>query len=1085
MKRNIKITVLVILAALSFCACGQRDDFFQMRGAVLAVEDLETADWPRIAHENGINTLGTHITPDQVLRFWESDKGKQFQEDCRRYGIQVEHELHAMSALLPREHFAEDSTMFRMDESGHRTADFNCCASSTRALDTIASRALYYARHLTSTNHRYYFWLDDGAPVCQCPQCRELSASEQALIIENKMLEAIRTYDPKAMLAHLAYFSSLQAPRKVKPLEGIFLEFAPFQRRLDKPITDSVSEVRDIGFNARNLTYLKENLEVFPAETAVVLDYWLDVSMASGWKKPAVELPWDGDVFRSDIATYADLGIRNITTFAVYMDSTYFQAYPHPTYLKEYGDALRTYERSKEDRSWAFKTKYFSIDVNQRGYIHSMKNITRKPCREFSPADKPSPLMSLYDSEKREYYYPEKAHFDKKTKLMTLNYPNGSIARVQLQPHDKYLKLSLVSIEPRNGINAIQWGSYHTNITNLMGEIIGVARDTSDVVNYSIGVLALDDNTLGGTSDVESDAAPFQYIIHTPDAQRFPLPDSLHEGQVFTLGGDGISDVAFYANKEPYYRIMYGNAALVDSSGRISLSYHSRDRSQPRQVLYSLIPNMPVNEPNHIDVEPLPGIDYIGSSIALWGSPDSTALLDVIQDIVLSEHLPYPTIHGKWIKDPTAFSPDVITSGCLYDSIISYTKRLGFPTIHAYDQGFLRPNRANGGYLDGPDQSTKPFRFSSGNKSHREYADMAEAEGLMLGRVCITNSLAPGTMDASPVPSDSLCYQQKRVLMRDISPEDTIIIIDDPTYMEEIASWQGHHKELNMVKIGHELIHYLGVSESYPYRLKNVQRGYWGTRAVSHHALDTVYKLQVTLPWGYEGLIPNMELQDEIAKYYAEVAKHSGVTMYDFDGQEFHFNSGHGYYAAKRFFRVLFEHAHELGVPYIRFSGATLSEASWHYQSVWNVGGGRNMYDLDTREWGSTTSEGKDLRDVTYSNYFPVSFGNNYAIKDTSYVEQYEHVEALAVGYGATYFLSINQEDVEKCPQKERIFSTIRTWEDARHANAFPRSIRKLLMNPDYDWRLEAQPDGKSWLLYQMVDGRNTNVYTLKRTKSK
>ena len=150
-----------------------------------------------------------------------------------------------------------------------------------------------------------------------------------------------------------------------------------------------------------------------------------------------------------------------------------------------------------------------------------------------------------------------------------------------------------------------------------MGEIIGVARDTSDVVNYSIGVLALDDNTLGGTSDVESDAAPFQYIIHTPDAQRFPLPDSLHEGQVFTLGGDGISDVAFYANKEPYYRIMYGNAALVDSSGRISLSYHSRDRSQRRQVLYSLIPNMPVNKPNHIDVEPLPGIDYIGSSIAL------------------------------------------------------------------------------------------------------------------------------------------------------------------------------------------------------------------------------------------------------------------------------------------------------------------------------------------------------------------------------------------------------------------------------------------------------------------------------------
>ena len=221
MKRNIKITVLVILAALSFCACGHQEEFFSMRGAVLSVEDLVTADWPRIAHENGINTLGTHITPDQVLRFWESEKGRKFQDDCQKYGILMEHELHAMSALLPREYFAEDSTMFRMDENGRRTADFNCCASSTRALDTIASRALYYASHLTSTNHRYYFWLDDGAPVCHCPQCAGLTASEQALIIENRMLEAIRSHDPEAMLAHLAYYSTLQAPRKVKPHDGV------------------------------------------------------------------------------------------------------------------------------------------------------------------------------------------------------------------------------------------------------------------------------------------------------------------------------------------------------------------------------------------------------------------------------------------------------------------------------------------------------------------------------------------------------------------------------------------------------------------------------------------------------------------------------------------------------------------------------------------------------------------------------------------------------------------------------------------------------------------------------------------------
>ncbi|MFV0505283.1 MAG: hypothetical protein ACK5L5_01025 [Bacteroidales bacterium] len=729
-----------------------------------------------------------------------------------------------------------------------------------------------------------------------------------------------------------------------------------------------------------------------------------------------------------------------------------------------------------------FQTDYFRISINNKGYITSMKNMTVSPNREFSPADKPSPLLSLYNSEKKEYYTPQKAVYDGSTNCITLDYPNGSVAKVSLQTKEKYFKLTLSSLEPRMGIDAVQWGTYHTNITNLLGEIIGVARDTSEAINYSIGVLALNDNTLGGTPDIEGDAAPFQYIIHTPDAERYPLPDSLHEGQVFTLGGNGISDVAFYANKEPYYRIMYGNAALVDSLGRIYLNYQSRDRSKARQVFYSLIPNMPANIPNHIDVEPIPGVDYIGSSVALWGSPDSTALLDVIQDIVLKEGLPYPKVRGKWIKDPSAYSPDAMTYGNKYDSIISYTTRLGFPAIHAYDQSFLRPDRSNEGYLDGKDQAKKPFHFQSGNKSHREFADMADAQGLMLGRVNITNSLAPGTMDASPEPSDSLCYQQKRTLLEDITPEDTIIVIDDPKYMEEIASWEGHCKNLNIVKIGGELIHYLGVSTEEPYRLLNVTRGYWGTKAETHKANDAVYKLQVTINYGYDGLIPNLALQDKIAEYYAEVSARSGLTLYDFDGQEFLFNNGHGYYSAKRFFRRMFERGKELGVPYIRFSGATLSEGSWHYQSMWNVGGGRNLYNIDTREWGSTTSQGKDLRDVTYSNYYPVSFGGNFAIKDTSTVEQYEHVQAISIGYGATYFLSIGQDDVESCPQKDMIFTAIRTWEDARRANAFPRAIKKLLRNPAFSWRLKAK-DENNWTLHRLVNGESTETFKLQRAE--
>lgn len=729
---------------------------------------------------------------------------------------------------------------------------------------------------------------------------------------------------------------------------------------------------------------------------------------------------------------------------------------------------------------WNFKTEYLQISINDKGYITSMKNIADGSKREFAVAEKPSAVMTLYNSKTKTYYYPTKATFDKHHHTLSVAYTNGAVAKIYMEPKDKYIKMTLKDLSPRNGADDVQWGSYQTNITNLFGDIIGVARDTSEAVNYAIGVLALDDNTTGGSSDVEGDAGPQQYVVHSPDRERIPLPENLHEGQVLNLGGNGISDVAFFAYKEPYFRFVMSNAAMVDDKGRVYIQYHSRNRTQPREIYYSLMPNKENNEPNHIDVEPLPGVDFIGSSIALWGSPDDKALMDVMQNVVLSEGLPHPTVDGKWVKDPTAFVPDVICYGNLYDSIPSYVERLGFKAISAYDLGFIRPDRNVGGYIDGKDFSKKPFRCTSGNLSHKEFAAKVAEKGKLMGRANISTSLAPGTKDASPVPSDSLCYQQKRVLMNTLSPTDTIITVDDPKHLEEIACWEGHCKNLNMIKIGKELIHYLGVSDKAPYRLLNVKRGYWGTTPAAHEAGDTIYKLQVTVEYGYDGIVPNMALQDEIAKVYAEIAAVNGIRYYDFDGFEFLWHSGHGYYSTKRFLRKMMERAKELGVDYIRFTGAGFNEGSWHYQSINNAGGGKNLYDTETREWGSTTSQGKDVRDQDFANFFPISFGSNFAIVDTSKVETYEHVEAMSVGWGVTYALRISQKDVESCPQKDAIFKAIRTWEDARWADAFPKHIKKMLTDPNRDWHLEAGSEKGTWTLYQMENGQKIKSYPLR-----
>lgn len=338
---------LTLILLLSCTPKPEEQGGWQMRGLVLSTKELAEVDWPALAARSGINTIGTHITPSEVLAFLESPEGRKFTEDCGRYGITVEHQLHAMAELLPRDLFGQDSTMFRMDENGRRTPDANLCVHSAKALEIVSQNAAALAEKLKPGNHRYYFWLDDNAPTCFCPLCREFSPSEQALIAENAMLRAIRKADPKAKLAHLAYSHFLDPPRKVRPEEGIFLEFAPIYRSWDVPLTqeDALCPRGYPVTNGDNLRALEANLKIFYAEDAVVLEYWVDASLFSRWKRPAVELPWHPEVCASDLATYARHGLRNVTSFAVYMDAEYFERFPSVRPIEEYGSLLSSFRQ--------------------------------------------------------------------------------------------------------------------------------------------------------------------------------------------------------------------------------------------------------------------------------------------------------------------------------------------------------------------------------------------------------------------------------------------------------------------------------------------------------------------------------------------------------------------------------------------------------------------------------------------------------------------------------------------------------------------------------------------------------------------
>lgn len=723
--------------------------------------------------------------------------------------------------------------------------------------------------------------------------------------------------------------------------------------------------------------------------------------------------------------------------------------------------------------------QYSSITISSSGYITSMVNTSATPNRQFCPSDKTSPLLALYDSRKGVYYYPTAATAGTGSTLQ-LTYPNGSVATVSYATvSNLYFKFVLQDVVPRNGVDVVQWGPYRTNITNLIGETIGVARDTSEAVNFAIGILALNDTTTGGPATDFTDAGGGYYIIHSPDTSRFPVPAGLYEGESSAVGGNGISDVAFYSHPEQYYKMMNGDCANIDSLGRIYVVYHARDRRRKRSLTFGAAAMAnPLIAPNHQDIEPLP-IDFKGSAIALYACPDSVALLGVIKNIVLNEHLPYPTyaINGSnvqvWIKDPARYTPDVATGGGLFDSTLSYVRQMGFKGIQAEDLGFYWPNRGNKGYIDGNPATSFPFHFTAGNETHKQFGDSCLTYGVDLGRHTVTTTMYPGSYDLNP-PSDSLCILVKRILAKGICSTDQNITVVDPLYLNETGPSSGHDPSLNVIKIGKELINYNGVTTTPPYTLLNVTRGYWGTTATGHDAGDTIYKLQATPGYGYGGIIANMELQDSLAVYYAQVALLNDLGYVDWDGEEFLLYQQHGYYSVKRFYRKLFQQLAAGGMPYLRVMGAGLTEGSWAYHSNWNVGSGGNMYDINARAWGI---EGKDIGNSCYASFFPATFGINATIGSGSTVQQYENLEAISVGVGVTYMLMLYQGFVEQCPVKYALFAAIHTWENARAAGAFSRMLKKQLSDPTQYFHLQ-QVDSNTWNLYHVdVNGNNPVLY--------
>lgn len=311
----------------------------ERRGVVIYPSDITSVgveEWAKRIDESGINLVGIHAATlheplDTLKEFVGSPDGKAFLKMCADKGVDVEYELHALQLLLPRELFDTHPEYFRMDTCGVRQRKHNMCFCCDEAYDALEEQIREMLTWLHPTTHRYFIWTDDVKNAfCNCEKCREYSPSEQALIYENHLLKILRKYDSRATIAHLAYQQTMDAPVKVTPDDGVFLEYAPILRDYTRPLP------------AEDRAVLEANLEVFPHESLHILEYWLDESMFSNWKRNAlVKLPFSKQNCRRDINLYRNLGATSITTFATWLNSAYAEKHgPADDAFIGYGEAF-------------------------------------------------------------------------------------------------------------------------------------------------------------------------------------------------------------------------------------------------------------------------------------------------------------------------------------------------------------------------------------------------------------------------------------------------------------------------------------------------------------------------------------------------------------------------------------------------------------------------------------------------------------------------------------------------------------------------------------------------------------------------
>lgn len=670
------------------------------------------------------------------------------------------------------------------------------------------------------------------------------------------------------------------------------------------------------------------------------------------------------------------------------------------------------------------ETDYVRIEADDTGRIRGVADKTSN--RQYLPAGEPAYLISLYKDSS--YIRPKHAAYSEADGNIRVTFTDQTVAVIQMENKQRYLRLELLSVKPSADVEAVVWGPYPTTIDHLIGETVGVVRDTA----FAIGMQALHINTIEGLPEDGDNVGGGYYIDPLPGQQ-------LPEGMEHRIG----EQVSINVNREgdipEYVRIYRGSLAVKKPYGS-QLRLFARNRTIPRTI-------GPADNRQYI---PAIDSDFIGSAIAFFGCPESR-VLDVIEAVALEEGLPYPVFDGQWIKrSPRVSDAYMMYEGGNFAKALEYAEAGNFRLIHIGD---VFQTWGHFGLQTG--------RFPNGASDIRKFTARAREAGISIGVHTLTNFTGTNDAYVSPIPSDSLSITGSAILTKALNEEDEVVYVDDPVWFKNLGGTR-------TVKIGKELLGYKAVSADKPWRLEGVVRGQFGTAKAAHPAGARVDKLANNV---YRGFLPDLDLQQVYAKRLAEVCNETGIDLMDFDGYEGLETTGHGTYGQNKFIDTWYRSLDRDRLV----CGSRTSHYFWHVYAFMN--------------WGEPWYSGLRESQVNYRienqryferNYMPGMLGW-FKLEARYRPEEIEWIQARSVAFDAGYLLRVD-ESIEQSGFKAQFFESIREWQRARRLGAFKESHIQAFKNPKNEFHLKKVSEHR-WDLYPVkLDANHVHQYRMVQT---